>query len=232
MQLRSAAGSSTPSAAARRAAGRQRQRDLASDLPLILGGIALATVALLGFGTLIGLRPRLRDRPDLAPAGLGGPGRSGPPPAGPGSPLPPRPPALAAPDGAGPPWLRPGPGATGAASPLRPPRSPSPSFPPPALRLPPRLRLSGPLSLPVILRAAAVPLAYLLLALAGAAAGLALAAAVLALAGRTLFDVTPLTAQLILVCAPLLGLLPLSLLLLGALPRSALPRPYAPTSGA
>jgi hypothetical protein len=55
VQLRSTAGSSTPSAAARRAAGRQRQRDLASDLPLIFGGIALATVALLGFGTLIGL---------------------------------------------------------------------------------------------------------------------------------------------------------------------------------
>ena len=55
MQLRSAAGSSTPSAAARRRRGRQRQRDLASDLPLILGGIALASVALLGFGTLIAL---------------------------------------------------------------------------------------------------------------------------------------------------------------------------------
>jgi hypothetical protein len=55
VQLRSAAGSSTPSAAARRGAGRQRQRDLASDLPLIQGGIALASVALLGFGTLIAL---------------------------------------------------------------------------------------------------------------------------------------------------------------------------------
>jgi hypothetical protein len=59
VQLGSAAGSSTPSAAARRAAvrqrQRQRQRDLASDVPLILGGIALATVALLGFGTLIAL---------------------------------------------------------------------------------------------------------------------------------------------------------------------------------
>jgi hypothetical protein len=108
------------------------------------------------------------------------------------------------------------------------PPSPPPSIPlpslrlsprlrlPPRLRLAPRLRLLGPLTLPVILRAAALPLAYLLLALAGIAAGLALASAVGALAGRTLFHLPPLAAQLILVGAPLLGLLPLSFLLLGA----------------
>jgi hypothetical protein len=91
----------------------------------------------------------------------------------------------------------------------------APPSPPPSIPLP-SLRLPRPLTLPVILRAAALPLAYLLLALAGIAAGLALAGAIIALAGRTLFDLPPLAAQLILVGAPLLGLLPLSFLLLGA----------------
>ncbi|HEX2325210.1 MAG TPA: hypothetical protein VHQ00_07405, partial [Chloroflexota bacterium] len=50
----------------------------------------------------------------------------------------------------------------------------APPSPPPSIPLP-SLRLPRPLTLPVILRAAALPLAYLLLALAGIAAGLALA---------------------------------------------------------
>jgi hypothetical protein len=67
--------------------------------------------------------------------------------------------------------------------------------------------------------------AYAAAALAGACAGLAVAAAILALAGRTLFGVAAPSAQLFLVAAPLLGLLPLALLLLLAAARPGL-RPH------
>jgi hypothetical protein len=67
--------------------------------------------------------------------------------------------------------------------------------------------------------------AYAAVALAGAFAGLALAAAILALAGRTLFGVAAASAQVFLVAAPLLGLLPLAVLLLLAAARPGL-RPH------
>ena len=132
MQLRSAARSSAPSAAARRGAGCQRQRDLASDLPLILGGIALATLALLGFCTLIALALAFGIAQDWPPLAWMALALLALPLLALAGPLPARPPALAAPDGAGPPWLRPGPGATGAASPAQ--RAGSWSRPPPPAR--------------------------------------------------------------------------------------------------
>jgi hypothetical protein len=64
--------------------------------------------------------------------------------------------------------------------------------------------------------------AYLTAAVAGVIAGLALAATALALAGRTLFDVAAGTAQVFLVAGPLLGLLPLSVVLLLAPARPPL----------
>lgn len=54
---------------------------------------------------------------------------------------------------------------------------------------------------------------------AGAAAGLSLAAGGLALAGRTLFDLSAERATLALVAGPLLGFLPLSLMITGAARR-------------
>jgi hypothetical protein len=67
-----------------------------------------------------------------------------------------------------------------------------------------------------------VVLAYVVCALAGTLTGMSLAAGVLALAGRTLFEVTAETAKTMLVGGPLLGLLPLSWLILAAERRPAI----------
>jgi hypothetical protein len=73
-----------------------------------------------------------------------------------------------------------------------------------------------------LFRAKGLVAAYLTAAVAGVMAGLALAATALALAGRTLFDVAAGTAQVFLVAAPLLALLPLSVVLLLAPARPLL----------
>jgi hypothetical protein len=65
-------------------------------------------------------------------------------------------------------------------------------------------------------------LAYVVSALAGSLTGMSLAAGVLALAGRALFEVAAETAKTMLVAGPLLGLLPLSWLILAAEGRPAI----------